>query len=274
MKQTTTNQSVKNDRTLTVRLTDIKAGNAKAVKQTTVANRGAFVTMEKLVGERQTWEENAYRTSNEQLYAILDKCYRYYWILKGSEGMDLEKKAKQDLQSHIESGGYSFTKASHLLAKIVKCVFASERRITSVYSLVLRVALDEQIEVGGVAEFIRERGGVYEISKRKGDAKAAVDKVAMAKSALADTVITKVGGDSIAKQLNSALVGRDLVIVATQLADGELALKAITYSETAVNMALKAYYAENKDSVTVKQTVSAVASNDEIANLVSQAAAA
>jgi len=274
MKQTTQNQTVNNERTLTVRLTDIKTDKAKIVKQTRVANRGAFVPIEKLVVEREVWEDNAYRTSNEQLYSILDKCYRYYWILKGSEGMDLEKKAKEDLQLHINLAGYSFTKTSHTLAKIVKCVFASERRITSVYSLVLRVALDEQIEVGGVAAFIRERGGVYEISKRKGEAKTALDKVAIAKNALADTVIAKVGGESIAKQLNNDLVGRDLVIVATQLANGELALKAITYSETAVNMALKAYYAENKDSVTVKQTASTVASNDELANLVSQAAAA
>lgn len=274
MKQTTTNQAVKNERTLTVRLTDINAEKAKTVKQTTVANRGAFVSIEKLVVERENWEDNAYRTSNEQLYALLDKCYRYYWILKGSEGMDMEKKAKEDLDLHISTAGYQFNKTSHTLAKIVKCVFASERRITSVYSLVLRVALDEQIEVGGVAAFVRERGGVYEISKRKGDAKAAVDKVAMAKSALADTVIAKVGGESIAKQLDSNFVGQDLVIVATQLANGELALKAITYSATAVNEALKAYYAENKSSVTVKQTVSAVASNDDIAALVKEAAAA
>ena len=98
--------------------------------------------------------------------------------------------------------------------------------------------------------------------------------MAMAKNALADTVIAKVGSESIAKELNSDLVGSDLVIVATQLANGELALKAITYNAAAVNGALKAYYAENKDRVTVKQTVSAVASNDDVAALVSKAVAA
>lgn len=264
MDQTLNTLVVSNNQIATDCLTDTK-----------VDKKTVFESIERLVVEREVWEDNAYRTSNEQLYAILDKCYRYYFVLKGSEGSDLAKKAKEDIQLHINLKGYKFTDISHSLTKIVKCVFASDRRITSVYSLVLRVALSEQIKVGGISAFIKERGGVYEISKRKGEAKAAVDKVAMAKSALADTVIAKVGGESIAKQLNGDLVGRDLVIVATQLANGELALKAITYSATAVSEALKAYYAENKDKVTVKQTVSSVASNDDdIATLVSKAAAA
>lgn len=263
MNQTLNTLVVGNNQTTTDCLADTK-----------VDKKTAFESIERLVVEREVWEDNAYRTSNEQLYGILDKCYRYYFVLKGSEGSDLAKKAKEDIQLHINLRGYKFNETSHSLTKIIKCVFASDRRITSVYSLVLRVALSEKIKVGGVATFIKERGGVYEISKRKGEAKAAVDKVAMAKNALADTVIAKVSGAGIAKELDRNFVGRDLVIVATQLADGELALKAITYSATAVSEALKAYYAENKDKVTVKQTVSAVASNDDIAALVSKAAAA
>ena len=263
MNQTSNKQAASNNQTTTDCSTDTKL-DKKAI----------FEPIERLVVEREVWEDNAYRTSNEQLYGILDKCYKYYFLLKGSEGSDLAKKAKEDLELHINLKGYKFTETSHSLTKIIKCVFASDRRITSVYSLVLRVALSEQIKVDGVATFIKERGGVYEISKRKGEAKAAVDKVAIAKSALADTVIAKVSSDAIAKELDRNFVGRDLVIVATQLADGELALKAITYNATAVGEALKAYYAENKDRVTVKQTVSGEASNDDIAALVSEAAAA
>lgn len=195
------------------------------------------------------------------LYGLLNKCYDYYFKLKGGDA--LAKKVSEDLELHINMKGYKFLKTTHTLSKIVKCVFGSERRITSTYSLVLRAALSENVKVGGIPAFIRERGGVHEISVNKGDSKASVDKVAIAKGAIAETIITEVSGDAFGKSLDSNKTGQEVVIVATQMPNGSLALKAITYNKTAVNAALAAYYSENKKVISEKVTERSTASNDE-----------
>ena len=43
--------------------------------------QGVMVTfsyLEQLTIERQVWEDNAFRTSNEQLYVLLQKCYQFF----------------------------------------------------------------------------------------------------------------------------------------------------------------------------------------------------
>jgi hypothetical protein len=44
--------------------------------------RTATVLIEELIAEKDAWFNNAYRTSNEQLYALLAKCYDFYFKLK------------------------------------------------------------------------------------------------------------------------------------------------------------------------------------------------
>jgi len=230
----------------------------------TLVEARAFDSIEQIVIEREVWEDTAYRTSNEMLYGILDKCYRYYFVLKGHEGDDLAKRAKQDLELHINLRNYQFLKSTHLMTKIVKCVFNSQRRITSTYSLVLRVALSTDIKVDGVTRFIKENGGVHEISLNKGNSKTVVDKVAIVRSAIAESVFAEVNSEALGTLLNSAKAGQDLVIVATQLPNGGLALKAMTYNESAVKAALNAYYIENKKSLAGKSVERSQASNDDM----------
>ena len=37
-----------------------------------------YAYLDRLVLERESWEVNAFRTSNEQLYVLLQKCYQLY----------------------------------------------------------------------------------------------------------------------------------------------------------------------------------------------------
>ena len=219
-----------------------------------------FSSIEQLVLDREAWENTVARTSNEQLYKLLARCYGMYLAM--SKDSEDAKKMRKDLQTYINLKGYVFTKASHTLTKIVKCVFGADRRRTSTYSIVLRSALVKEIAEADIANFIERSGGVQEIRLAKGNALSTKAKAELAKNTVVEQALAKVSGEALAKQLDSARVGEQVVIVATQQANGELVANAVTYSETAVNTALSAYYSANKDSIKTKAEERTKASND------------
>ena len=223
-------------------------------------NSYEFSSIEQLVLDREAWENTVARTSNEQLYKLLARCYGMY--LSMSRDSEDAKQMRKDLQTYINLKGYVFTKASHTLTKIVKCVFGADRRRTSTYSIVLRSALAKGKVEAEIAEFIESSGGVQEIRLAKSNALSTKAKAELAKNTVVEQVLAKVSGEGLAKVLDSAKVGEQVVIVATQKANGELVANAVTYSETAVNTALSAYYSANKDSIKSKADERTKASND------------
>lgn len=235
------------------------------------SNSYKFSFIEQLVLDREAWENTVARTSNEQLYKLLARCYGTY--LSMSQDNEKAKQMREDLQMHINLKGYVFAKTSHTLTKIVKCVFGADRRRTSTYSIVLRAALAENKTEAQIAGFIESRGGVQEIRLAKGNALSTKAKAELAKNTVTEQSLAKVSGEALAKQLDSAKVGQQVVIVATQQANGELVANAVTYSETAVNTALSAYYSANKDSIKTKAEERTKASNDStLSNAINNAA--
>lgn len=237
----------------TVVLKDSKASNKSS-------NSSKFSFIEQLVMDREAWENTVARTSNEHLYKLLARCYGTY--LSMSQDNEKATQMRDDLQTHINLKGYVFAKTSHTLTKIVKCVFGADRRRTSTYSIVLRAALAQNKTEAQIAGFIESNGGVQEIRLAKSNALSTKAKAAIAKNTVAELSLAKVSGEALAKQLDGAKVGQQVVIVATQLANGEVVLNAVTYSETAINVALSAYYSANKESITAKVTERSKASND------------
>ena len=224
------------------------------------SNSYKFSFIEQLVLDREAWENTVARTSNEQLYKLLARCYGTY--LSMSEDNEKAEQMRDDLKTHINLKGYVFAKTSHTLTKIVKCVFGADRRRTSTYSIVLRAALAENKTEAQIAGFIESRGGVQEIRLAKGNALSTKAKAELAKNTVAEQSLAKVSGEALAKQLDSGKVGQQVVIVATQQASGELVANAVTYSETAINTALSAYYSANKESIKSKAEERTKASND------------
>ena len=109
---------------------------------------------------RKQWENTAYRTSNQQLYAVLADCLAY--------GGELETAQAQErtavLADFFAARGYAVKKDSPLLSRIVKAVFGNvDRRRISTYSLVLRGAKAANVLPNKLADWIEERGGIQEI---------------------------------------------------------------------------------------------------------------
>lgn len=102
------------------------------------SSKSAAAVLNDLIAEKDAWFNNAYKTSNDQLYALLAKCYGFYEQLKTGED---SAKLRKELDAYITEKYYKFSAGSHTLTKIVKCVFGADRRRVSAYSIVLRTAL-------------------------------------------------------------------------------------------------------------------------------------
>jgi hypothetical protein len=208
----------------------------------TVATKDSFI--EALVQESQHWFDNAYRASNDQLYDLLTKCYGYYHEM-GKTG-DTAKALRQGLQDHIESKALRFNSGTHTLNKIVKCVFGFDRRRVSAYGSVLKIALQLNITVNELTQFIIERGGIEEIRLGKTTnalpAKQKADEVAIS---LESVVLGQVAHQEISQQLDAGKIGKNTLLVGTWQADGSIVIKAVIDNDSLVKAALATQYNKN-----------------------------
>jgi len=210
--------------------------------------QSAASALEQLVVEREAWEQNAYRTSNEQLYGLLQRCYGLY---KAMEGASPEASAlRAGLRDYINLKGLSgsFTKSSHTITKIVKCVFGSERRRINAYSTVLRTALAKGVGVLDIAAFIRQEGGVEEIRLAKSpNAMSPKQKAAVATSTVVVNSLAIASSPALSGMLNDAgKIGTQTVLIGTWQADGSVVVRAVVESETVLTAALASHYSAIK----------------------------
>jgi hypothetical protein len=228
-----------------------------ASAQSTTSMRQHF---EQLAAERLAWQDNAFRTSNEQLYVILQKCYQTY---KAMGGDSVEAIALRDgFKDYINTTGVKFKKSTHTIAKIVQCVFGQDRRRVSAYSIVLRTALDEKIGVFEFPAFVRGKGGVEEIRLAKSpNAMTVKSKAAVATDAVASKSLGVFASAQLGQLLDAGKVGTNTVLVGTWQADGSVVVRAVVESEGVLNAALASYYSAIKAEV-VAAAVAQEAAND------------
>lgn len=215
----------------------------------------------KLVSIRIEWENNAYRKSNEQLYALLASCYRMYTTMCLDN--DTAKQLRKDLNDYIESNKLTFKKSTHTLVRIVRCVFgeADKRRI-STYGIVLRSAFSQQIDSAKLVDFIKQYGGVQEIKLAKSNALSVKAKAQVAVTSLDTQVIAEIENKAVAAKLDASKIGQRVVFIGKQMANGKFVINGAVNSEGAVNTAMAAYYSANKETLNKVVAERKLASND------------
>ena len=88
-------------------------------------------TLRNIEAERITWEQGAYRTSNQSLYAVLAQCLVFCGELKIAEA----KQRSAALEAFFKERGYKYNNESPLASRVVKAVFGNiDRRRVSTYS--------------------------------------------------------------------------------------------------------------------------------------------
>ena len=222
---------------------EIAAESKKASKPVSTSER-----IKQLVAERKVWEHGAYVKSNEQLYAVLGKCYAFYFDLRGNDKE--AKAAREELNTVISTKGYSFNEGTHVLTKLVKYVFEGvDRRRVSAYSLVLREALTQGVKADGIPAFITNGGGVEEIRRSKSKtAKTATQKAALGKEAVSGKELAVFKSETLAVLAQQAdkSVGDDVVAILTQREDGSFVVRELIGSTSVLKAALACAYSKNK----------------------------
>ena len=228
--------------------------NDKVVAATATASKKASkpaTTSERimqLVAERKAWELGAYVKSNEQLYAVLGKCYAFYFDLSGNSKE--ANAARMELNAVINKKGYSFNEGTHVLTKLVKYVFEGiDRRRVSAYSLVLREALTQNVKVDGIPAFITDGGGVEEIRRSKSKtAKTATQKAELGKAAVSCKQLATFKSETLAVLAQQAgkSAGEDVVAILTQQADGSFVVRELIASTGVLKAALACAYSKSK----------------------------
>jgi len=225
------------------------AAKAKAAAEQSTAEKGTVVLLQRLIDERKAWEENAYRTSNEQLYALLQRIYNFYRSVSGTDN----KLKQEQLLNYCTAQGYRFNKSSHLITKVVRCVFedkAMDRRRVSTYSLVLRAAhkqvLSGVLKADAVAQFVAQQGGVEQVRLAKSPTALTPKQKAQAAAQLQADTIATVSSETLSAVTAVGNVNKHAVLLAVQQADGTFAVKSLIYSDGVVNAALAAFYAKQQ----------------------------
>jgi hypothetical protein len=241
------------------------SGVTVAVKATgTVlqSSKSVSTILKELIAEKDAWFTNAYKTSNDQLYALLGNCYGFYEQFKQSR--EVATKLDKELDAYITEKGYKFSSGSHTLTKIVKCVFGADRRRVSAYSIVLRTALAKQIKVSELANFIRESGGVEEVRLMKSpNAMTAKQKAEAGASTLTSKTIVNVTAPAFKEALDAGNIGKPVVLIGTWNADGSISVHSFSNSAGAVNAALVVQFAIAKSEAEAIK-VETTAANDSL----------
>jgi len=207
----------------------------------------AAASLQAMENKRTQWQNNAFRTSNQQLYSVLADCLSY--------GAPLDTAAAKlratELQAFLKERKLIVKRESPLMTRIVKAVFGDvDRRRVSTYSLVLRSAQKEGVLPSALAEWIEQRGGIQEIRLSKSatyiSPKSKAEMVQKHISTM--SALGSVSSKQLSEMSDSNYVGEECVLIAEQQADGSFAIKSVVRSATALNAALLSMYSENAEA--------------------------
>lgn len=214
-----------------------------------VTNSSDFALLTGLEQQRVSWESNELAASNRRLYYILTQAYSYYWELKLNSNELVRKQKKTALDNFVSQRGYQFMPTAHEMTRVVKCVFGMDRRRVSAYSIALREALRQEVQVADLVDFIEVNGGVEQI--RLGFAKplSATRRADVVREQVVSNELARIKMDAKMLGADTDWVDKQIILVATYLPTGELVINSVVKNDSAVTSALAAVYSNQRAAV-------------------------
>jgi hypothetical protein len=245
----------------------------KEVKVDSIQAVTAMKELEQITTDRQVWQDTAYKTSNDMLYGILERCYAYYHKMSGES--DAAQSAREGFKLYVHSRDLKFKKSTHTIAKVLACVFGIDRRRVSAYSIALRSALQNNVKTSDLIEYLANAGGVEELRLAKSpNAMTVKTKAATATSWVSGYELATVKSEQLSMNLDSANVGSQHVLLVTQCADGSFTVHGIVSNTGVVDAALAAFYTKHKSSKATETAATEVADTQADLNALIATAAA
>jgi len=210
-----------------------------------------------LIAERKNWQENEYARSTQRLYEILQQCYAMYHEMKG---VSAEKLAmKRAFNSYCTE---SFNDSTHLMVKIVRCVFGDDRRRVSAYALSLRIADEQKTSVLDIPKFFGDAGGYEEVRRNATAKNAKADRKAQGLSLMNSPSLASVSNDALNAAFDEGNYEGAVLLMSTREPDGSFQIKYVIQQGGIVASALAHLVTLTKDSQEKVNTENKAA-NDE-----------
>jgi hypothetical protein len=116
-------------------------------------------TLDQLSAARAVWEEGTLKSSNDELYAILERCYAVFAEMK-------DDTAKRRLLNALLTDRNMKPRTSTSLGlKVIRYVFGKEGNREQSYARLLSIAFDLKPAEQSLTSYIQECGGVEEVRR-------------------------------------------------------------------------------------------------------------
>ena len=193
--------------------------------------------MGNLITERKAWEHQEFTRSNDRLYGILQSCYSLYKSMNSvsAEAMSLKK----GFNEFCKQQNWTFKDSTHLLVKIVRCVFGDDRRRVSSYATALRGAAEQNISVLDIPTFFKEQGGVEQVRRKKSDNyQSPKEKAVIGMTAMEGEVLAEFHSDKLAARFSASDYNGAVILMATREPSGSFAVRRLIQNGSAITAAL------------------------------------
>jgi hypothetical protein len=227
-------------------------------KAAAISTNNALKSLISIEANRITWEQGAYKTSNQALYAVLADCLAYC----GELTLEQTKVRSESLEKFFKERNYTYKKELPLATRVVRAVFGNiDRRRVSTYSLVLRQAQKCKVAIADLATWIEENGGIQEI--RLGRSATYISpkaKAEMAKAVVAgrESFLCFAKSELLSHAADADFMGDACVLLAEQQADGSFGIRAVLRNDSLVTAAFTALYGKQQELLAqAKATIAA-----------------
>jgi len=190
-----------------------------------------------LAADCQKWESGAYRTSNEQLYDLLNQCLELLYQMKG------QRKIIRELNNILENRGIRTKIHTSLATKVVRLVFGECGPRGYTYSRVITAAYHGKAENVSLKKFIELAGGIeaIRVSQKRQVLTVAQQEAAHRAQAERDLLAAPglVSFPELAELLPSDEAEHDLIVaVVRRNGDGTSSIVHGTQNKRIINLAL------------------------------------
>lgn len=116
-------------------------------------------TLDQISAARAVWEEGTLKSSNDELYAILERCFEIYKQMK-------EDTAKRrSLNSLLTDRNMKPRTSTSLGIKVIRYVFGKEGNREQAFARLLTIAYDLKPADQSLTSYIEQCGGVEEVRR-------------------------------------------------------------------------------------------------------------
>lgn len=135
-----------------------------------------FRVLDSLCSERQSWQDNEYKTSTTRLYALLGSVQGVYQT-KFVEAKDDDRRTlRQQLIGKLNADGIRVVKSTDTLGLLIRYVFKGDRRRVMSYKYAILAANSHGITSDKLAEWLSAAGGLEEVVRKVSFSQETIDR--------------------------------------------------------------------------------------------------